>query len=114
MTAKKQSISQAEFASHEASLRERLTDAIEQELADCAIPDLADDPTSGQVWASLPTVDSKTAHKISASVIEQILGCAFQPAWIRRGGYTSVGEAVTHVVDQIRTHCVTSSSPVAA
>ena len=114
MTGNKKRVSKSEFASKEAQLRQQIKKALERELADCAIPDLAQDPSSGGVWASLPTVDSKTAHKISASVVEQLLGCAFEPAWIQRGGYSTVDEAVTHVVNQIRTHCVESKALVPA
>lgn len=110
MVTKNQSISEAEFARNEQTLRSDLAAALDRELADCAIPDLPNDPQSGGVWSSMPTVDSKTAHKISVSVIERILGCAFQPAWIQRGGYASTDDAVTHVVSQIRKHCVNANT----
>lgn len=102
------------FAAKKAELVARITAALVQELADCELPGLADDPTSGSLWASLPTVDSKTACKISASIVEEMLGCQFKPTWIRRGGYDSTGEAAAHVVDQLQTNCVEAAVAVAA
>lgn len=102
----KKTVSAATFAKRKAELRQALTSALSEELALCAHPDLNQDPNSGDLWSTLPTVDSKTAHKISVSVIEQILGCSFDPAWIQRGGYMTVEEAVNHVIDRLQNNCV--------
>jgi hypothetical protein len=93
------------------TLRKRISAALKQELEDCAIPDLDKDPVSGALWGSLPTVDSKTAFKISASIVEEILGCQFKPAWIQKGGYQSIEQATQHVLSQLEAH---SKSTLAA
>lgn len=99
--AKKVILSIHEFEGKRGEFEMKLRNAIESELADCELPDLADDPNSGALWGGLPTVDSKTAHKVTASVVEEHLGCDFDPAWIQRGGYESVDEVVAHVVSQV-------------
>jgi hypothetical protein len=106
MSGKSSMVTSEKLSSHAAGLKKEIRDVLNKELADCALPDLASDAQSGALWASLPTVDSKTAFKISASVIERVLGCEFRPIWIRRGGYISVDEAVAHVMDQLKVHCV--------
>jgi hypothetical protein len=114
MSSKKKQITSTELRKHEAVLRERISHALEQELKDCAIPDLDKDPASGSLWASLPTVDSKTAFKISASIIEEVLGCQFKPIWIKKGGYSSITQATDHIIGQLETHCAPSKILVAA
>jgi hypothetical protein len=59
-------------------------------------------------------VDSKTAFKISASIVEEILGCKFKPAWIRRGGYSSVEDATADVISQLEANCVVTSATATA
>ena len=114
MAQKKQSIDASKLTEKEPLLKQLIAAALDQELASCAIPDLPNDPNSGSLWSSLPVVDSKTAHKISASIIEQVLGCKFEPKWIRKGGYSSVAEAVADVINQLRTHYTKAPEEVVA
>ena len=93
----------AEFEALKPLLSERLTEALEQELVDCALPELGGDPTT-DLW-DLPPVDSKTVAKLSP-VVKDLLGRRLHPTWIRKGGYTSMGHAITDLLAQICKHCV--------
>lgn len=93
----------AEFNALRPKLRQRLTDALERELRDCALPDLGSDPDT-DLW-ELPPVDSKTVAKLSP-VVKELMGRQLHPTWIRRGGYVSIEAAVQDLLAQIRTHCV--------
>jgi len=93
----------AEFEALKPVLGKRLTDALEQELADCALPELGGDPST-DLW-DLPPVDSKTVAKLSP-VVKDLIGRRLHPTWIRKGGYTSVDEAITDLLMQIGKHCV--------
>jgi hypothetical protein len=114
MTKLAKSIDPKKFASVAKQLAHDIRAAIDKEIEDCQFPELKSDPMSGALWSSLPLVDSKTAHKISASLIEQQLGVKFHPTWIRRGGYNSSTEAAAHVIEELKKHYVVDSSPVAA
>jgi hypothetical protein len=114
MSAKKKPLTAPAIKEHEDLLRARILKALTNELEDCAIPDLAKDPVSGGVWRSLPTVDSKTAFKISASIIEEVLGCQFKPMWIRKGGYSSIAEATDHIISQLEAKCAPAPALAAA
>jgi hypothetical protein len=92
-----------EFETLRPLLTKRLREALEQELADCALPELGGDPTT-DLW-DLPPVDSKTVAKLSP-VVKELLGRRMHPTWIRKGGYASVEEAITDLLAQIREHCV--------
>lgn len=47
-----------------------------------------------------PVVDSKTVVKLSP-IVEEITGKKIKPEWIRSGGYNSINEAVTDLINQI-------------
>ena len=84
-------------------LQAQLTVALKKELSDCALPELGKDPAT-DLW-NLPTVDSKTVCKLSP-IVKELVGRSLKPAWVRKGGYKSIDEAVRHVIDQLRTNCV--------
>jgi hypothetical protein len=93
-------LSQSEFEKLVPKLSKGLTSALVQEKDDCALPELKKDP----FW-SAPEVDSKTVAKLSP-MVKEITGFRINPRWIKKGGYKSIGEAVSHVIDQIRAHHV--------
>lgn len=101
--AKSKLLTPAEFEALKPTLSQHLTSALEQELADCALPELGNDPST-DLW-DLPPVDSKTVAKLSPVVKDQI-GRPLDPTWIRKGGYASVDEAITDLLLQVRKHCV--------
>ena len=101
--AKSKLLTLAEFESLKPTLSQRLTEALEQELADCALPELGSDPNS-DLW-DLPEVDSKTVAKLSP-VVKNLIGRRLHPTWIRKGGYASVEEAIADLLTQIRKYCV--------
>lgn len=99
----------AQFRELAASLGERLTEELEREGQDCALPELGKD-SSTDLWTP-PKVDSKTVVKLSPTV-KEFTGWRLEPTWIRKGGYPSIAEAVTHVVAQIKKHCVADPVPL--
>jgi len=105
--AKFKPLSPEQFEALRPTLLKRLTDAIEMELADCALPELGSDPSS-DLW-DLPKVDSKTVAKLSP-VVKDLIGRRLHPKWIRKGGYNSGEEAITDLVAQIRKHCVVDAT----
>lgn len=90
-----------------ALLRRRLTEALQKEIEDCALPDLADDEDT-DLW-TLPNVDSKTVVKLSPTV-KELTGWSLDPTWIKKGGYASVEDAVSDLVAQIKAHCVSEKA----
>jgi hypothetical protein len=109
--AKPNLLSEAEFEALKPKLIKRLTEALEKELADCALPELGADPNS-DLW-DLPTVDSKTVAKLSP-VVKDLIGRRLHPNWIRKGGYDSVGQAIEDLIAQIRTNCVLGGAAASA
>jgi len=109
--AKAKLLTAAEFNALVPKLRKQLTDALEKEQQDCALPD----PTT-DLW-DLPPVDSKTVVKLSP-VVKALIGHRLRPSWIRKGGYASIEAAVHDLITQMRTHCVvggaaeTTSKPI--
>jgi hypothetical protein len=97
--AKSKLLTLTEFAESLPTLRKRLTDALTKEQLDCALPD----PTT-DLW-DFPPVDSKTVAKLSP-VVKELVGHRLRPTWIRKGGYTSIEDAVQDLLVQIRTNCV--------
>jgi hypothetical protein len=109
--AKSKLLSPTEFEALKPTLIQRLTEALERELADCALPELGSDPNT-DLW-DLPEVDSKTVAKLSP-VVKDLIGRRLHPKWIRKGGYASVEQAIEDLVAQIRTHCVLGAADSAA
>ena len=89
-------MSPSKFAELMPALTARLTNDLEREQQDCALPDLGIDP----LWDT-PAVDSKTVAKLSPAV-KELTGQPLDPRWIQRGGYNTVAEAVGHIVSQIK------------
>ena len=106
---KPKKLSPSDFSGLLPKLRSRLTKDLQQELDDCALPDLNADP----LWDT-PEVDSKTVAKLSPAV-KELTGGSLDPRWIQRGGYHTVEEAVAHIVSQIEKHRVgVPAAPVSA
>jgi len=106
----------AEFAVLRPTLRQRLLDALNKELSDCAIPELGGESNS-DLW-DLPPVDSKTVVKLSP-IVEEVTNHRLKPTWIRKGGYPSAESAIDDLLTQISLHCVidttlTASAPTEA
>jgi acyl carrier protein len=93
-------ISQKEFNSVKADLYQVLVKQLQQQKAECFIPDTPDDT---DVFDT-PEVDSKTVIKLT-SVIEKRTGHKLKLQWVRKGGYASIEAAATHVIDQIQANC---------
>lgn len=106
--AKVKMMTPAEFTDRLPQLIERLTNDLEREQEDCALPELGSDP----LWDT-PAVDSKTVAKLSPAV-KEITGESLDPKWIQRGGYQSVEAAVTHIVSQIQENLVALPAPPAS
>lgn len=102
-------LSPSRFAELLPTLVERLTKDLLREQEDCALPDLRKDP----LWDT-PEVDSKTVAKLSPAV-KELTGKSLDPSWIKRGGYHSIEEAVSHIVSQIKHNRVAApAAPVTA
>ena len=97
-----------EFQAVAGALRRELAASLERELA-CVLPKVGSMPSS-DLW-ELPLVDSKTVAKLSPTVI-RIIGRKLEPKWIRKGGYSSVEEAVKDLMAKIEHNCVTSTQPI--
>jgi hypothetical protein len=108
---KSKALTLSEFKAREEEIRTALRSALETELLDCAIPELGGD-ASTDLW-DLPVVDSKTVVKLSP-VLDDLIGHRINPSWIKKGGYSSVDEAVNDLMDKIRTHCVEAPAAAAA
>ena len=102
----KRKLTQTEFGALSGALTQTLTKALEAEIADCALAELAADQST-DLW-SPPRVDSKTVVKLSPT-IKEMTGWSLDPAWIQKGGYPTVEVAVAHIVAQIRKNCVAES-----
>ena len=76
-------------------LAERLRRGIEREQQDCALPD----NSNGPLWDT-PAVDSKTVAKLSP-VVKELTGQTLDPKWIQKGGYSTIEEAVSHIINKI-------------
>jgi hypothetical protein len=96
-------LTKAEFDALSGALAQSLTVALDAEIQDCALAELAADQST-DLW-SPPRVDSKTVVKLSPKV-KEMTGWSLDPAWIQKGGYPTVEIAVGHIVAQIRLHCV--------
>lgn len=100
-------ISHTDFNSRQEGLRKALAGKLEAELDECTLPDAGDDDSD---LYDLPTVDSKTVAKMSPVVKEWMDGIGINPKWIRKGGYTTIDEAVDHILEQFAKDCVEPAS----
>ena len=55
------------------------------------------DITGADLWGSMPTVDSKTVARM-APIFKKYEGRPFDVRRIRAGGYTSIDDAIQHLV----------------
>lgn len=101
-------LSKSDYEKKLPGLTATLTEALEAELKDCII---VEDATT-DLW-DLPTVDSKTVCKLSP-IFEEQTGHKLKPSWVRKGGYETVPEAVTDILDKFSKECVASSAPALA
>jgi len=107
----KKKLTPGQFERLGATLAAELTKALEAEIQDCALPELVAD-SSTDLW-SPPKVDSKTVVKLSPKV-KELTGWSLDPAWIQKGGYPTVQQAVSHIVAQIKKNCVAEPTTVRA
>jgi hypothetical protein len=59
-----------------------------------------DDLPDEDLWEDMPTVDSKAIARTSP-IFQEILGIALDVKFIRRGGYSTIDEAIDHLVPQM-------------
>lgn len=109
--AKWKPISAAQFDALAPKIKAVLTDGLEKERTDTALPKFGGAPDS-DLW-ELPPVDSKSVAKLSP-LTKELVGRRLDPRWIRKGGYSTVAEAVDHMLVQLRKHCVIDGSSTAA
>jgi len=105
-------LTSTEFQAIRATLRKRLSEALEKDCTDGALPDWGN-VDSTDLW-ELPPVDSKCVVKLSP-IVKELIGHRLDPRWIRKGGYPSVAEAVEDILLQLEAHCIasaTSNSPM--
>lgn len=101
-------LSPQQFADLSASLKKRLADELIKQASECALPELGANPNS-DLW-SPPTVDSKTVVKLSP-IVKEMTSFRLDPKWIRKGGYSSIPEAVADVMARLAEHCVGVPAP---
>jgi len=58
-----------------------------------------EDENEEDLW-NTPLVDSKSVIKLSP-IVEEMTGHKIKPEWIKPGGYDSLEEAVSHLVQQL-------------
>ena len=96
-----------QFNERATPLRKRLTEELEKERTECALPELGKDPNT-DLWLP-PNVDSKTVVKLSPTV-KEFTGWRLDPRWIKKGGYSTIEAAVIDVMAQIKAHCVSDTA----
>lgn len=89
-----------EFATVKGALYQSLAVRLEEEvLMNGEVPFEPRDEDEAALFAT-PVVDSKTVMKLSP-IVESMTGKKIKPEWIRNGGYESVDEAITHLLEQL-------------
>jgi Arc/MetJ-type ribon-helix-helix transcriptional regulator len=83
-------------------LREALRTWWRQESADwdSAVEGAPGAQPAAGVWDDMPTVDSKAIAR-SSPLFEQHLGVRLDVTLIRKGGYTSIDDAIRHLVPEM-------------
>jgi len=109
MAKTKRKLSEEEFDALASTLSEKMKDALQRELDDCALPELGGPSTSG-VWDGMPTVDSKTVIRLSP-IVEELIGRPLEACWVRKGGYESVDEAIDDVIASAKKACTADELP---
>lgn len=106
MTSPKTKLTPEQFEALLPKLIGRLTSGLDNELKDCALPEIGGNPDT-DLW-DLPTVDSKTVCKLSP-IVQELLGRRLEPTWVRKGGYPSVDAAIKDLVINMKKDCIASS-----
>jgi hypothetical protein len=109
--AKWKPLSAAQFGALAPKITAVLTHELEKERTDTALPKFGG-PSGSDLW-ELPPVDSKSVAKLSPFV-KELVGRRLDPRWIRKGGYSTVSEAVDHMLVQLHKHCVVEGSSTAS
>jgi len=82
-------------------IKDELSEKIEAELeVEIDMSDFeTEDENEDDLWDT-PLVDSKTVIKLSP-LVEKVTGHKIKPEWIKPGGYDSVEDAVSHLIQQL-------------
>ncbi len=97
-----------EYQAKQAGIQAALAVGLEKEIKDCAWQPEPDT----DLW-DLPTVNSKTVCKLSP-IVEAMTGHKLQAKWVRKGGYSSVTEAVADLMSHIAQECVAPAAVIIA
>lgn len=108
--AKWKPLSSAQFDALAPKIKALLEVGLEKERTDTALPKFG--AAAGSDLWELPPVDSKSVAKLSP-LVKELVGRRLDPRWIRKGGYSTVKEAVDHMLVQLRRHCVAEDSTTA-
>lgn len=97
-------ISKTEFDDITQNLAQKLMSRLANEVTpdEFSAPGVDQGPAT-DLW-ELPEVPSKAVVKLSG-LVEDHLGVKLPPKFIRPGGYETVEEAVTDIMEQLRTLC---------
>jgi hypothetical protein len=101
--AKPKLLSPSEFQAIRGKLEQILSEALEKERLDTALPESGSDPLSD--LDELPPIDSKSVVKLSP-LVREMTGHRLDPRWIRKGGYETVVDAITDLLTHFEKHCV--------
>jgi hypothetical protein len=101
--AKPKLIARSAFMALRPALEAQLAARLEQERIDTTLP--GPGPEDTDLWDDLPPIDSKSVVKLSP-ILEEQTGHRLDPRWIRKGGYESVADAVTDLLNHVEQHCV--------
>jgi len=86
-----------DFEQVKPDLEEDLTRALEEEVLMAEFEN--EDEGEEDLW-DCASVDSKAVIKLSP-IVEEHTGRKVKPEWIKPGGYDSVDEAITHLMEQL-------------
>ena len=79
------------------TLSEKISSVLEEEI-EMSEFETADE-SEEDLWDT-PLVDSKSVIKLSP-IVEEMTGYKIKPEWIKPGGYDSLENAVSHIVQQL-------------
>jgi hypothetical protein len=98
---------QAEFDAKRTTIETAIRERLASELATVTTEQA---PPAGDIWSTLPRVDSKIAFKAAGMAIESVLGVKLPASLIKNGGYDSIDETVEALLSQLREHCSDAQS----
>ena len=87
-------ITKKQFDDIKADLKAELTNELTSEV------EFSEFETDNDGLWETPAVDSKAVVNMSPTV-EKYTGSQLDPAWVKCGGYDSVPEAVSHIMEQL-------------